>query len=66
MHVEPAINGEIPKINRSGLEYYWRKQVYPVIERIMKFLVEKNVLVGLKEDLFVNTEGKQQLLDFSS
>ncbi|MHA1286211.1 MAG: DNA polymerase domain-containing protein [Candidatus Thorarchaeota archaeon] len=34
--VHPVIEGEIPKINPSGLKYYWDRQIAPASIRVLK------------------------------
>jgi len=34
MEVEPVIEGDIPTIEQTGYDYYWLKQVIPILDRL--------------------------------
>ena len=47
--VYPVIEGEIPKINPSGIKYYWKKQIAPASIRVLKAAGFNNAdITGIK------------------
>ena len=57
-HSEPLIRGEIPKIKKSGLDYYWNSAFFNYVEPILKMVTD---IVDVKRQV----GGQQTLFDFN-